>query len=80
MEACFTSPDTALVVVTHDRAFMEAVCTAVLELDAGEAHLYQFGGEGSYARFREVKSCSLPHNIIQSQLFCPFWQQAAVCY
>jgi hypothetical protein len=59
MEGRFTAPDTSLVVVTHDRAFMEAVCTSVLELDAGEAHLHAFGGPGSYDRFREARALHL---------------------
>jgi ATPase subunit of ABC transporter with duplicated ATPase domains len=55
MEEHFSSRDVSLVVVTHDRAFMEAVCTSVLELEDGEAHFHSFGGPGSYARFRQVR-------------------------
>lgn len=43
-------------VVTHDRAFMESVCTSVLELEAGEVTLHNFGGPGSYDRFRQVRT------------------------
>lgn len=60
MEEQFSTRDTSLVVVTHDRAFMEAVCTSVLELENGEAHFHSFGGPGSYERFRQVlNQCSL---------------------
>lgn len=54
MEDNFCTRGLSLVVVTHDRAFMEAVCTSVLEMEAGEVHMHSFGGPGSYARFREV--------------------------
>ncbi|CAL8463581.1 g3115 [Coccomyxa elongata] len=55
MEENFCARGMSLVVVTHDRAFMETVCTSVLEMEAGEVHLHSFGGPGSYARFRELR-------------------------
>ncbi|KAK9917578.1 hypothetical protein WJX75_006012 [Coccomyxa subellipsoidea] len=55
MEDNFCTRGLSLVVVTHDRAFMEAVCTSVLEMEAGEVHMHSFGGPGSYARFRELR-------------------------
>ncbi|EIE27633.1 P-loop containing nucleoside triphosphate hydrolase protein, partial [Coccomyxa subellipsoidea C-169] len=55
MEESFCARGMSLVVVTHDRAFMESVCTSVLEMEAGEVHLHSFGGSGSYARFRELR-------------------------
>lgn len=48
------APGSSLVLVTHDRAFLEAVSTAVLELDRDGVHLHPFGGRGCYTRFREV--------------------------
>jgi len=63
MEEHFCGRDMSLVVVTHDRAFMEAVCTSVLEMEAGEVHLHSFGGPGSYARFREVAPCRMHPEI-----------------
>ena len=54
MEQRLTASNTTLILVTHDRMFMEAVCTGILELDQGTAHLHSFGGEGSYDRFRQV--------------------------
>ena len=54
MESRMTASNTTLILVTHDRAFMEAVCTGILELDQGTAHLHAFGGPGSYDRFRQV--------------------------
>lgn len=58
MEARLTSSNTTLILVTHDRAFMESVCTGILELDQGTAHLHAFGGPGSYERFRQVCICA----------------------
>jgi len=50
------NPDIAVVTVSHDRAFIEAACNRILELDGfGGAHLHRFGGAGSYARFKEVR-------------------------
>ena len=48
------APGSSLVLVTHDRAFLEAVSTAILELDRDGVHLHPFGGRGCYGRFREV--------------------------
>ena len=61
LEEYLTSKDVSAVVVTHDRAFMESVCTSVLELEHGEVHIHNFGGPGSYERFREVHSFSFVH-------------------
>ncbi|KAI8472336.1 MAG: P-loop containing nucleoside triphosphate hydrolase protein [Monoraphidium minutum] len=50
------NPDLAVVTVTHDRAFMEAACNRILELDGnGGAHLHNIGGEGSYEKFKEAR-------------------------
>ncbi len=54
MEERLTGSNTTLILVTHDRVFMEAVCTGILELDQGTAHLHSFGGPGSYDKFRQV--------------------------
>ncbi len=56
LEQYLTTQDISVVVVTHDRAFMESVCTSVLELEAGEVTLHNFGGPGSYDRFRQVRA------------------------
>lgn len=64
MERRFTGQDQSLVVVSHDRAFMESVCTSVLELDAGEVFAHSFGGAGSYARFREARSYQYTTNCL----------------
>ena len=44
-----------ILLVTHDRAFMETMCTRLLELDSGKGHLYEIGGEGSYKRYQQLR-------------------------
>ncbi len=55
MESALSGRDTTLVLVTHDRAFLEALATGLLELDAGTSHQYAFGGAGCYDRYRQVR-------------------------
>jgi ATPase subunit of ABC transporter with duplicated ATPase domains len=68
MEERLTGSNTTLILVTHDRVFMEAVCTGILELDQGTAHLHSFGGPGSYDKFRQV--CFRPVLYILMYLLC----------
>ncbi len=55
MESALSGRDTTLVLVTHDRAFLEALATGLLELDAGTSHQYAFGGAGCYDRYRQAR-------------------------
>lgn len=59
LETELSKSDTSLIMVTHDRWFMETVCTRLVELEQGSAHAHAFGGRGSYDRYRQVGSCSL---------------------
>ena len=43
-------------VVCPPDVFLEAVSTAILELDRDGVHLHAFGGRGCYQRFREARS------------------------
>ena len=54
MEARLAGRDVTLVLVTHDRAFLEALSSGLLELEAGAAHMHAFGGDGCYDRYRAV--------------------------
>lgn len=69
MEENFCARGMSVVVVTHDRAFMETVCTSVLEMEAGEVVLHSFGGPGSYARFREVGPSQAPRPMCLTCLY-----------
>ena len=54
LEQTLKDSPTALIVVSHDRWFMENLCTQLLELHSGTAYMHSFGGGGSYAAFVEV--------------------------
>ncbi|GFR43243.1 hypothetical protein Agub_g4303 [Astrephomene gubernaculifera] len=55
MERELRGGDMAVVLVTHDRYFMEGVCDRLLELDGGRAFVHNFGGAGSWAAFKEAR-------------------------
>ena len=63
MELALSGSDTTLVLVTHDRAFLEALATGLLELDAGTAHQYAFGGAGCYDRYRQARPRPFAHTV-----------------
>lgn len=45
-----------MLLVTHDRSFMEACCTRILEIDeGGGAFLHNVGGQGSYRAFLDLR-------------------------
>lgn len=52
LESYLSTQNTTLLVVTHDRYFLDKVCNNVLELDHGSAYTYK----GNYAYFLEKKS------------------------
>ncbi len=51
-KSILNTQNTTLLVVTHDRYFLDKVCNNVLELDHGSAYTYK----GNYAYFLEKKS------------------------
>lgn len=55
LETELSKSDTSLIMVTHDRWFMETVCTRLVELEQGSAHAHAFGGRGSYDRYRQAR-------------------------
>jgi len=47
----------AAIIITHDRNFMETVCTQLLEIDIdGSSHIHRFGGPGSYQLFQMARA------------------------
>jgi len=52
LEDTLSAPALTLLVVTHDRYFLDAVCSGILELDQGKLYSYQ----GDYANFLEKKT------------------------
>ncbi|KAL6746405.1 P-loop containing nucleoside triphosphate hydrolase protein [Haematococcus lacustris] len=55
MERELRRDDLAVVLVSHDRFFMEAVCDRMLELDRGRCYMHRFGGPGSFLQFKEAR-------------------------
>jgi ATP-binding cassette subfamily F protein uup len=52
LEETLSVPSLTLLLVTHDRYFLDSVCTGILELDNGKLYTYQ----GDYANFLEKKT------------------------
>lgn len=53
-EARLSARDATLALVSHDRAFLEALATGFLELDRDGTHFHAVSGPGCYSRFRQV--------------------------
>jgi len=60
LEQYFKSPNFTLLVVTHDRYFIEAVCNKILELDNGKLQSYT----GGYSDYLEKKQLLLANKEI----------------
>jgi macrolide transport system ATP-binding/permease protein len=41
----------AILIVSHDREFLDEVCNAILEIENGEVHLYK----GNYSKYKKLK-------------------------
>ncbi len=52
LEQYLTQRDLTLLLVTHDRYFLDRVCTRIVELDHGDLHAY----EGNFSYFIEKKA------------------------
>eukprot|EP00891_Asterochloris_glomerata_P001478 jgi/Astpho2/1478/fgenesh1_pm.00026_%23_6_t len=55
LETQLKHSDMTLLMVTHDRTFMESVCTGIVEMDQKSTHLHPFGGPGSWDRYKELR-------------------------
>jgi ATP-binding cassette subfamily F protein uup len=61
----------AAIVVTHDRAFLDRVCTRILELDRGMLRSYP----GNYSAYERVKADELAAEAVQRRKFDRFWAE-----
>ncbi|MGH8721890.1 MAG: ATP-binding cassette domain-containing protein, partial [Burkholderiales bacterium] len=59
------------VVITHDRAFLDRVCTRILELDRGMLRSYP----GNYSAYEGVKAQELAAEAVQRRKFDKFWAE-----
>lgn len=64
----------SLVVVTHDRAFLDAVATRIAELDRGMLRSY----EGNFQTYEKTKETELYAEALQRRRFDKFWAQEEV--
>ena len=55
LEEYLQSPDITLLMVTHDRYFLERVCNEIFELDRGTLYVYR----GNYSQYLEKKEARL---------------------
>jgi len=60
IEKYLQNPNLTLLMVTHDRYFLERVCNTILELDRGELHTYR----GNYSEFLEKRSARLENESV----------------
>ncbi len=64
----------SLVIVTHDRAFLDAVATRIAELDRGMLRSY----EGNFQAYEKTKETELYAEALQRRRFDKFWAQEEV--
>ena len=70
----FVRRATASIVITHDRAFLDAVATRIVELDRGLLRSYP----GNFAAYQSRKSDQLAAEAVESRKFDKFWAQEEV--
>ena len=61
----------AAIVVTHDRAFLDRVCTRILELDRGMLRSYP----GNFTAYERVKEEQLAAEAVERRKFDKFWKE-----
>jgi len=61
----------AAIVVTHDRAFLDRVCTRILELDRGMLRSYP----GNFSAYEKVKEDQLAAEAVAQRKFDKFWKE-----
>src|SRR5512134_71074 len=64
----------AAIVVTHDRAFLDRVCTRILELDRGMLRSYP----GNFSAYERVKEEQLASEAVERRKFDKFWKEEEV--
>lgn len=64
----------SLVVITHDRVFLDNVVTRIIELDRGQLRSYP----GSFSAYENRKTEELHSETLANQRFDKFWKQEEV--
>ena len=70
----FVRRASASIVITHDRAFLDAVATRIVELDRGLLRSYP----GNFAAYQSRKAGELAAEAVESRKFDKFWAQEEV--
>jgi ATP-binding cassette subfamily F protein uup len=73
LEGLLLKQQTAIV-VTHDRAFLDRVCTRILELDRGRLRSYP----GNFSAYETVKEEQLAAEAVERRKFDKFWAEEEV--
>ena len=71
LETFFTREKITLFMVTHDRYFLERVCTEIMELDQGELYRYK----GNYSYFLEKRGTNCPRGKFCGEGEKPFFKR-----
>src|SRR5689334_14809766 len=61
----------AAIIVTHDRVFLDHVCTRIIELDRGLLRSYP----GNFAAYQARKTAELAAESVAARKFDQFWRQ-----
>ncbi|MFZ9407293.1 MAG: ATP-binding cassette domain-containing protein [Burkholderiaceae bacterium] len=64
----------AVICITHDRHFLDAVCTRIVELDRGVLRSFP----GSYSTYLRQREAQLAAEAVAQQKFDKFWAQEEV--
>ena len=64
----------AAIVVTHDRAFLDRVCTRIVELDRGVLRSYP----GNFSAYERLKEAQLAAEAVVQRKFDKFWAQEEI--
>ena len=74
LEELIIAGSPAVIVVTHDRSFLDRVATRIVELDRGMLRSYQ----GNYAAYERRKAEQLAEEAVLNRKFDKFWAQEEV--
>jgi ATP-binding cassette subfamily F protein uup len=74
LESLLCGLPAAILFVTHDRRFLDRVCTHIVELDRG--HLYTY--PGNFSAWQERRAARLEVEAVHNARFDKFWKQEEV--
>ncbi len=69
-----SGPVKSMIIITHDRAFLDRVATRIIELDRGLLRSYP----GNFAAYEARKADQLAAEVVMNRKFDKFWAQEEV--